>query len=248
MKDSLLENILFQNILGAIGFATIIPVGTVAFNPRQLAANLPVAGLLIGLLLALFDLLLGGLWSRPAVSALEIVLLAVITGALHLDGLADTADGLYGQNSRERALEIMKDSRTGAMGVVAIVCCLAVKWAGLSNLDDSRLWLLILIPAYARAGNLFGFRFLEYGRQGQGTALAFFEEEFTGSDFRWLALLVGLSVFAGWQMVVLNLGFLVIVILILWFYKRKIGCITGDMLGAMVEVTEAGLFLAVSAL
>jgi adenosylcobinamide-GDP ribazoletransferase len=71
---------------------------------------------------------------------LDVVLLAAITGAFHLDGLADMADGLYGQREREKALAIMKDSRVGAMGLVAVACVLLVKTVGLGSIDHARFW------------------------------------------------------------------------------------------------------------
>ena len=83
----------------------------------------------------------GKAWSQPVASILDVFLLVIITGALHLDGLGDTADGLYGRRPVEKALAIMKDSRIGAMGVVAIICGLAIKWGGLSGLDADRRWL-----------------------------------------------------------------------------------------------------------
>jgi adenosylcobinamide-GDP ribazoletransferase len=210
-------------------------------------ASLPIAGLIIGLLTALFDSLALRLWPAPAVAALDVVFLAVISGALHLDGLADTADGLYGGKTRERALEIMKDSRSGAIGVVAVACCLLAKWAGIFSLDESRFLLLTLIPAYARSGVLFGFAFLDYGRQGEGTARAFFDEPLSRYDFRWLLLPVALSLLTGWQCLLINGWFAAVTITVLLFYKRKIGCITGDMLGAMIEVSETMMFLGVAA-
>lgn len=236
---------MIKGIRSAVGFATIIPLNGEGFHPREIASSLPAAGLLIGLLLALFDTVAAGLWSRPVASALDIVFLALITGALHIDGIADTADGLYGGRTRERMLEIMKDSRVGAMGATAIVCCLIVKFAGLMTLEDQRFLMLVLIPAYARGAALFGFKYLDYGREGEGTGSAFFDEPLVAGDFRWLGIVVALSLFTGWQMVLLNAGFAAIVALTIWFYKRMIGCITGDMLGAMIEVTEVGLLLMV---
>ena len=238
-----------KDILSALRFFTILPLGAGdgTFAPRRLVAALPLAGLIIGLLTALFDSLAMGLWPPPAVAALDVVFLAVISGALHLDGLADTADGLYGGKTRERALEIMKDSRTGAIGVVAVGCCLLAKWAGIFSLDHSRFLLLVLIPAYARAGVLFGFMSLGYGREGEGTARAFFDESLTWYDCRWLLLLIGLSCLTGWRCLAVN-GLAVLAISsIVLFYKRRIGCITGDMLGAMIEITEVAMLLGVSA-
>ncbi|MCK7507856.1 MAG: adenosylcobinamide-GDP ribazoletransferase [Desulfobacterales bacterium] len=116
----------------------------------------PAVGLLLGALLALFDLAAARLLEPvTAAAVLDVVLLAVLTGAFHLDGLGDTADGLFSHRPRERMLEIMKDSRIGAMGVVAVVPVLAVKWAGISGLSATpRRLLLILVPAYARCGIL----------------------------------------------------------------------------------------------
>ncbi|MFW5988980.1 MAG: adenosylcobinamide-GDP ribazoletransferase [Desulfosudaceae bacterium] len=236
-----------KTILAALHFTTILPLGQGEFNPRAMVAGMPLAGLVIGLLLAVFDWLAGTIWPPPAVAALDLVFLAVITGGLHLDGVADTADGLYGGQNRESALAIMKDSRTGAIGVVALVCCLAVKWAGLVSLEEGRFVLLLLVPAYARAGSLIGFRTLPYGRPEGGTAGAFFDESGSWPPWRWLVPVVALSLLAGSGFLVINAGFVVITAIVLWFYKQKLNCITGDMLGAMIEVTEALLFLMVAA-
>ncbi len=94
---------------------------------------------------------------------------------------------------------------------------------------------------------LFGIRFLEYGRAESGTGHGIFAEKLAISSFWGLIIPVALSLFLGWRAVVLNLGFVVIVTCTLGFYRRRIGCITGDMLGALTEVTEAGLFLLAAA-
>jgi adenosylcobinamide-GDP ribazoletransferase len=102
------------------------------------------------------------------------------------------------------------------------------------------------VPAYARSGVLFGIRFLAYGRPDGGTGLAFFKETLKPAAFWGLALPVALSLFLGWASVWLNLYFIVITVIILFYYKNRMGCITGDMLGAMIESSEAVLFLLVS--
>jgi adenosylcobinamide-GDP ribazoletransferase len=140
----------------------------------------------------------------------------------------------------------MKDSRMGAMGLVAIVCGLAIKWGGIVGLEAHRSLLLIIIPAYARGGMIFGIRYLEYGRPGGGTGLDFFKEKMGISAFWGLLLALILSFFLGWRAILLNTGFAAIIAIILFYYKRRVGCITGDMLGAMAEVTESGLFLLIS--
>ncbi len=216
-----------------------------SFDPPKMVPYFPLVGILLGLLVAAFDTIVVRFWAPPVVALLDIILLAVLTGAFHLDGLGDTADGLLGPRSRDKALEIMKDSRLGTMGLVAILFDLALKWGGIANLDAHRSIILILIPAYARAGILFGMRYLPYGRT-DGTGKPFFNEKLSSKHFWGLVFPVGLSLLLGLEAIVLNLAFAIIIGLILLFYKKRMGCITGDMLGAMVEITEAGLFLMIS--
>ena len=213
------------------------------FDPEKMIPFFPIVGIILGLLVALLDQIFLLLWSKPVASLLDVLFLIIITGAFHLDGLGDTADGLYGRRTKGKALSIMKDSRIGAMGIVAIICGLSVKWAGIIGLDAYRSLLLIIIPAYARGSILFGMRFLEYGRNDGGTGQPFFEKKLMITDFFWLLIPVLLSILLGFKVILLNLVFLIIITGIILFYKKKIGCITGDMLGAMVEITEAGLFL-----
>jgi adenosylcobinamide-GDP ribazoletransferase len=93
---------------------------------------------------------------------------------------------------------------------------------------------------------LFGIQRLPYGRP-DGTGRSFFNEPVRWRDFWTLLLILGLSFLAGGRMLLANLGFAFLVIALLTYYRRKIGCITGDMLGAMIEITEAGLFFLLSA-
>jgi len=236
-----------RHFISALQFITILPVGKpVPFDPRKMMPFFPAVGILLGIFVAIFDRIVLRVWNEPAVALLDVFLLATVTGAFHLDGLGDTADGLLGQRSREKALTIMKDSRIGAMGLVAVVFGLALKWSGIAGLDVNRSLLLVIVPAYARSGALFGIRFLEYGRPGGGTGLDFFKEKLGLSAFWGLALPVGLSLFLGWQALWLMLCFAIITSTILFYYKKRMGCITGDMLGAAIEISEAGLFMLVS--
>jgi adenosylcobinamide-GDP ribazoletransferase len=215
------------------------------FDPPKMVPYFPLVGLLLGVLVALFDTLVTRFWAAPVAALLDVILLAVLTGAFHLDGLGDTADGLFSPRSKDQALDIMKDSRIGVMGLVAILFALALKWGGIQSLDAHRSLLLIIVPAYARAGILFGMQFFEYGR-ADGTGLPFFKEKLKWVNHWGLIIPVGLSLLLGWKAIWLNLSFAVIVGSILIGYRKRMGCITGDMLGAMTEVTEAGLFLITS--
>lgn len=240
---------MIRSFLSGIQFLTIFPCGSVAtFDAAKTMPFFPLCGLLIGMLLVAVDTAASFFWGRSAVAVIDVLALVAISGALHLDGLADTADGLYGRRAPEKALSIMKDSRIGAIGTVAVICCLAVKWAGLSNLYGHRMVALLLIPAFARSSILFGIRGLPYGRPDGGTGRAFFERPLRMMDFWGVALLAALAfIFSGWKALWLLGGFAALVFSVLLYYRHKINCITGDMLGALIEIQEAGLFLLLSA-
>lgn len=231
------------HFLAALQFLTILPAGS-RFEPDRMLAYFPLVGLLLGLLVALFDLLAARLWSAPVVGVLDAILLMLLTGALHLDGLADTADGLYGgRGSLERTLEIMKDSCVGAMGVVAIVSCLAVKFTALGTLPHDRFIMLLVIPAFARGSILFAVRLLPYGRPQGGTGSVCFQKRQRVMDSWGLLLPALLALSTGLRGLVLIVVFITTIAGVLFFYRRKLGCITGDMMGALIEVCEATMFL-----
>ncbi|MBL7180353.1 MAG: adenosylcobinamide-GDP ribazoletransferase [Desulfobacterales bacterium] len=236
-----------KHLIAAIQFLTILPVGkSERYDPQGMIPYFPVVGIILGVLVSAFDQAAIRLWTASTAAVLDVILMLVLTAALHLDGLGDTADGILGHRTKEQALLVMKDSRIGVMGLVAIASGLSLKWAGIAGLDAHRSLLLIVIPAYARGGMLFGIRFLEYGRPEGGTGLAFFDDPLDMSAFWGLLIPVALSYFLGSMGIWLNIMFAAITASIIFYYKKRLGCITGDMLGAMAEITEAMLFLLVS--
>jgi len=215
--------------------------------------HFPVVGLILGGMLIVFDMGVSHLWAPSVVAILDVVFLVVVTGAFHLDGLGDAADGLFSHRSKKRALEIMKDSRTGMMGLVAVFCILAIKTAGIYSVKTGgtcfqTLALLLIIPSYSRSAMIFGIKFLNYGRKEAGTGLDLFEKRIRLKDFVFVLIPVIISLFLGYRCLVLNFVFLVTLVLVLGFYKKRLNCITGDMLGALNEIMEAVLFLVTGAL
>jgi adenosylcobinamide-GDP ribazoletransferase len=236
-----------RDFLSAVQFITVLPWGRAErFDPQRMIPYFPLVGIALGVLVALFDCVAVGFWGKTVASLLDVLFLALLTGAFHIDGLGDAADGLLGLRPKEKVLEIMKDSRLGTMGLMAIVAGLSVKWAGIAGLTANRALLLIIIPAFARGSMLFGMRYLPYGRPERGTGIDFFEHELKPSAFWGLLLPALLSILLGWQAIWLNFCFAAMTAALIRYYRKRVGCITGDMLGAMTEITEAGLFLVIS--
>ena len=236
-----------RNFFSAVQFITILPWGRAEkFDPQGMIPFFPIVGIALGVLTALFDFVAVSFWGKSVASLLDVIFLLILTGAFHVDGLGDSADGLLGQRPKDRILEIMKDSRLGTMGLVAILAGLSMKWAGIAGLDDNRALLLIIIPSLARGSMLFGMRYLPYGRPEGGTGIDFFKHDLKPSAFWGLTLPLMLAVFLGWQFIWLVVCYASITAGLIRYYKKRLGCITGDMLGAMTEISEAGLFLLLS--
>jgi len=234
-----------NDLIQAIRFLTILPFREPddGFSPSKTAVWFPVVGLILGAAVSMVDALLIRLWPKAVVSVLDIVLLIVLSGAFHLDGLGDTADGLLGYRSRERALDIMKDSRVGAMGVVAITCCILLKCVALGALGPERSFVLVLVPAIARLTPIMGMQFLPYCRES-GTGKAFFEEAIPPEAWMVGIVPILMMIVLGFRGMLLITAFAGVVSGVLLWYRRRMGCITGDMLGALIEVSETALLLA----
>lgn len=146
---------LLADIGCCIGFYTRLPVpepGARDFAAAQWAA--PVAGAVVGLAVGLTLWLTHGL-GLPATLAAAVALAAgaLLTGALHEDGLADVADGFGGGGSRERKLEIMKDSRLGSYGAIALILSLLARWSALAALAGSGAFSMIVAVIGAHAAS-----------------------------------------------------------------------------------------------
>jgi adenosylcobinamide-GDP ribazoletransferase len=254
MQDNSDKKRMLYDLKACLAFITILPMGKdPGYSPMGMIRFFPVAGLIIGLLLALVDRAATLVWPLPVAAVVDMVFLVAVTGAFHLDGLGDTADGLFSHRGRERALEIMKDSRTGMMGLVAVVLGLVVKLAGIwavkSTASPAQVaGILVVVPSLSRAGMIFGVRFLDYGRSGPGTGKDLFNRPAGIGDFIFCPVPLAIALVLGYKGLVILAGFGLGVALILRFYKKTMGGITGDMLGAMTEVMEAGLFLAAGTL
>lgn len=230
----------------ALSFLTRIPTPHLhQIDPVDMGRSAlfyPLVGLIIGTALCLLPWLLPNA-SPFLVAALLTVFWAMITGGLHLDGVADSADAwLGGLGDEEKTHRILKDPVVGSAGVIAIVAVMLLKFAGLVVLLEQQLWwMIVFAPVLGRASVLLLFLTTPYVRRGGlGNAV---------TDFlpKHLALLVSvglfvLAAFMSWQALLTVL--LVFYLLRRLMMQRLRGC-TGDTAGATIEFTELSWLLGV---
>ncbi len=247
-----------KQILAAWVFYTRLPLPFVPLNAHDfqgIARWVPLVGLGIGSVLVLADLGLRPLSPEPVRAVAVLWAWVSLTGGFHLDGVADTADGLsvdaHDQEGQQRRLAVMSDSRVGALGVVALILVVGIKFAALIPLTSEQWPYLLLAPAWGRWGQLLAIAAYPYLKpEGQGRLLKDFTQPLdlvpmslvlillTLSLGRWTGL--DLRIFMGWSLITAavsgGIG---------WRLARRLGGHTGDTYGAVVEWTEAvGLLLA----
>ncbi len=239
-----------MRFLAALRFLTIIPVPFPReASPEEVggsAAYFPVVGIIIGLILAGLNWLLGLLLPSAVVNGLLLVSLVVITGGLHLDGLADTCDGLAGHKTVEERWQVMHDSRIGGFGAIGAACLLLVKYISLNSVPDSLLMAtLVLMPVLSRWAMVYAiFAYLYAKPSGLGKI---FKQEVRGQMLT-MATLIALVVtgvlfrLAGLAII---FGVWVVVIAIAAYLKRKFTGLTGDTYGAINEVVEVCVLILV---
>lgn len=236
-----------QPALIALQFLTRLPVRLPGMpEPEAIGRSLlwyPAVGLLIGALLLGLHLLLG---ATPALlqAALLLALWVALSGALHLDGLADSVDAwVGGYGDRERTLAIMKDPRSGPMAVTALVVLLLLKFAALVTLVEQGAWAgLLLAPWLGRTLLPLLFATTPYVRAGGlGAALA---EHLPRERLPWLlgACALG-SLLCGWSALLAWLAAGATFWLARQAMLKRLGGSTGDTAGALVELAECAILL-----
>ncbi len=237
-------------MLVAFAFLSRLPMPTRitpdAADVGRATVFFPLVGATLGALLAVVGQGLAVILP-PAVAAVLVVAAGtVVTGALHLDGLADTADGLGGGRTREAALRIMRDHAIGAYGAIALVLVLGLKIAAVTALitRPGCASALVIAATLARwAPVALGF-FLPYARAEGGLGASVCEHvgwpEFFGASAIAAAVAGGL---AGCRGAVLGLAALLVTALAGALCRRQLGGVTGDTLGAATEMVEAAVLV-----
>jgi len=239
---------MLKNFITAVQFLTIITLNKKhEVEENDLARSMvyfPLVGFALGFILVNADK--GLLWMFPQalVNAMLIVILVLLTRALHIDGLADTLDGLMGGYDSKSRLHIMKDSRIGTAGVIGIVLLLLVKYLALNNLfSGSRVEALLTAPLLARWSQTLMVYKANYGRE-EGMGSAFVGHLRGKSMVAAFAITFGLAIWVnGWIVLYLIAGVLALTLLGRWYLVKRLGGVTGDAIGAMSELNEVLVLL-----
>lgn len=238
-----------SDLLSAFALLSRLPLPNHQATGAASAWAWPLVGLALGALGA--AIATGALWLgvTPGVTAVLVLALgAMLTGGLHEDGLSDSADGLFGGWTRERRLEIMKDSRVGSYGVLALVLVTLARWSALTAvLVHGGHWeALVAAGALSRAPMALVMALLPNAR-GEGLSHATGRPRpATALAALALALVVAV-VLTGWTAVVLLFATLAVTLWLAFTALRKIGGQTGDILGATQQLAEVACLAVLSA-
>ena len=231
----------------AFQFLTRLPMPSATFEEDSLSRSVkffPLVGLAVGSGAALLQSVLIVHLARPLTAFVVLTYLVLITGCLHEDGLADTADGFGGGWTKDRVLAILRDSRIGSYGAIALVLSLLARYLLLASLPMER-FIAYVISAHVlcRWSSLPLSYFLPPAREqeGQGARIAkltSFSSLLFGS-----ALSTAIVIFALRRSSVAPLLVAPLIVLVSgWFYNKKIGGITGDCFGATNQLTEIAIY------
>ena len=240
-----------MDLLAALQFLTILPVKR-NFTSEQIGratAYFPVIGLIIGAILLGLHYLLDFLLPGGVVNALLLATLVILSGGLHLDGLADTIDGLAGHRTPEHRLEIMHDSRIGGIGAVGLFMVLIIEYVALNSIPGK--WMpfsLLLAPTVSRwamVNSIFAYPYARPEGLGKAFKQGVTQRELLIASLVTLALAVILFQWAG--LVIIATVFIIINGAALYF-KRQLGGLTGDTYGAINEIALITVLLTINVL
>ena len=224
-------------------------------GPRNIShsrAFYPAIGLMIGLVLVGVEEGSSRVFSEPLTAAFLVAVMIVVTRGLHLDGLMDVFDGVFGGFTPERRLEIMRDSRVGAFGVIGAIAVLLLKYGALVSLlmlpQPGKEWALFLFPTLSRWTMVVLLGAFPYVRtQGLGSP-------FHGTGIKIATTIAGISALAasvllgGFAGLGLFFGVTVVAWLMGWAIAKTLGGLTGDAYGATNEIIETVVLIVATAL
>ena len=263
-----------KDFFWALNFLTTIPAGKRWCEREPKVGNVvfwfPIIGLLIGFMLTFVYIPATRFFPHMVADAIILIIYIVVTGGFHLDGFADTCDGIFGGNTREKRLDIMRDSRTGSYGALCLICTVGLKYiclisidpeaiAGLSFISDSKsikglnpVYLyacekgkvLLFMCAVGRWSQVLGAALSSYARDEGGTGKIIVEN--VKMRHALLSLLIPgilIFIFCGIKGIFILFIVFIVVVFYVSYIKKKIGGMTGDTLGALNEISELTVLL-----
>jgi adenosylcobinamide-GDP ribazoletransferase len=237
----------FREPIVALQFMTRLPMPSIGFDPDGLshaAKYLPLVGLVIGLAASLLSHLLTPHLSRAPAALLVLTFLVMVTGALHEDGLADSADGFGGGWERGQVLAIMRDSRIGSYGAIAIVLSLLARFLLLSTLSPDRFTAVVVsAQVLCRWTTLPLGRWMRPAREDDGQGVRIAQRVPPGSLFIGTVFTAAAVVWAfrteAWVPAIVSIGVTLVSGL---YFQHRIGGVTGDCFGATNQLTEIAVY------
>jgi len=238
---------IFRQLIVAFQFMTRLPMPRIEFDPEDLpraAKFFPLVGLAIGLAASLLSHFLIAHLSRGLAAVLVLTFLVLITGAFHEDGLADSADGLGGGWKKDQVLTIMRDSRVGSYGAIAIALSLLTRFLLLSSLPADRITAyLVSAHVLCRWTTLPLSYYLAPARDGDGQGVRVAQRVtlsslIVGTLFT-LGIVGWLLRTGAWPPVLLSV---LVTCLSGFYYVRRIDGVTGDCFGATNQLTEIAVY------
>ena len=227
-----------RTFLAAVSFLTIIPVNGKSVPPGRAAIFFPVLGALLGAAGAGLFIAVSLVLPVSLAALLTVTFWTVISGVLHEDGLADVADAMRAGRTREKMIAILKDSRIGTYGAVAIVLSLVARWQALEHVPAAHLlFVCILAQAVPRAA-MVALAWVSRP-SGDGLGLAFTSSLTTIGALVAIAQGLAASMLLGWRagLLIVAGAYLIVRGARAYFYKR-IGGVNGDCLGATEQLLE----------
>ena len=242
---------IFEQLIILTKFMTRIPIPIkVDYDPKKLGKSIkffPFVGLIIGFILYYTSIILVKFSKNNLINALIVIVIELmVVGIIHIDGLCDTFDGLFSYREKEKMLEIMKDSRIGTNGAIILVLYFIAKILFISEIFSINLKYLIIYPVLARLATPINAAFSDYARKnGMSNFIISQNSTFEGIFSIILAAALSFLIFSfkGFE---LFLGAFLFIIFFMQFVKKKISGVTGDTMGAALELTTIFvLFLAI---